>query len=129
MNRKLDYFKDADLLGAPFFCGYMFGCEFYESDLKYMNPIKSHPLYRIVTGKTHGIQNLAKLSKTQCLQRTFSQIIFYEQFLNNPDCSPNVKKFLYFLIGDYLTDINLCGASEIFIQRRPLIEKWMEKCR
>ena len=130
MDGKLDYRKDAELLGWPFWSGHCWGIDFYESDLKYINKIKSHRLYRVVSGAPYNVRwNLAKLSNDQVLQWTFSKIIFFEQFLQDPNCPPRVKNFLYFTVGDWRTDISLCGKTELFSLRRPLIEKWMEKCR
>lgn len=132
MDRKLDYrnLKDEKLLGWPFYGGALWKIDFYESDLQYINQIKNHRLYRVVSGAPYDIRmNLIKFSNTQILQWTFSRIIFFEQFLEDPDCPPRVKSFLYFTIGNWRTDIDFCGATELFKRRRPLIEKWMEKCR
>lgn len=132
MDRKLDYHndKDEELLGWPFFCGALWKVDFYKSDLKYINQIKNHRLYRVVSGAPYDMRNnLIKFSDTQLLQWTFSRIIFFEQFLQDPDCPPRVKRFLCFLIGNWRTDVDFCGQTELFNLRRPLIEKWMEKCR
>lgn len=132
MDRKLDYSssKDEKLLGWPFWGGALFGVDFYESDLKYINQIKNHRLYRVVSGASYDMRmNLIRFSDTQVLQWTFSRIIFFEQFLNDPACPPRVKSFLYFLIGNWRTDVDFSGQTELFNHRRPLIEKWMEKCR
>ena len=146
VDRKLNLHrggKDYNTLGRPFVTAVFFYIDFYESDLKSINYIKSHQLFRYVNGDVFGN------GMGESMNTYFVQIVFYEQFLDDP----NLTKRVNFWLGTYLGnlykivesfDIDITDehgnyvvdkqgnrktipADEIFALRRLMVERWLER--
>lgn len=148
-DRKLDLHrgsKDFKMLGWPFVAALFFEIDFYESDLKSINYIKSHPLFRYVNGNAFGkTTNTVGIS----MDVYFVHTVFFEQFLDDQNLTPRVQFWLRTYLGNmykimesfgieitdkegnYVFDekgeIKTTSYAEIFAIRRPLIEKWLER--
>ena len=86
---------------------------------KYMRKIKSHKLYRAVSGKIKGDP---KINKEQT-------IVFLEQFIEDPECPPDIKDWLYWWVGALYGELKDAGRYKDFERHRFLIERWQEICR
>lgn len=155
IDRKLNYNdrEDQRRIGAPFLMAmrYRPKIDLYESDLGYIdNNIKSHPLFRYINGKVFGRKkDKMKISDEESINTDFVQIVFYEQFLDAPNCPPRVCYIIKNLLGKWYEQLNRCHiditdeqgnyvvdekgnrkqitADEIFALRRPMVERWLER--
>lgn len=85
----------------------------------------SHKLLRLIDGRAGG----TSLDKTTGIHRAQQRIVFYERFLEDPDCTPIMKKVLKWQIGLLYSQLKeKPGCFEDFEQRRFLIERWQEIC-
>ena len=150
VDRKLEW-GDRDVennrIGTPFIIGKFFNIDLYESDLGYIdNNIKSHPLFRYINGNVFGEK---ELSKKQRINTKFVQIVFYEKFIEDPNCPPRVYYVIKILLGKWYEELNRypiditdehgnyvvdkkgnrkqITADEIFALRRPMVERWLER--
>jgi len=96
-----------------------------KKDFEYMSrEIYSHKIYRFLFERGSQWDNSKRLDWLS------QQVVFYEQFLNDPDCPPRVRKELAWYLGyvrGQLKEVKV--FFENFQQRRFLIERWQEICR
>lgn len=96
-----------------------------KQDFEYaQREIRSHKLCRLLDGRAGGIKSENRLD-------WYAQmVVFWERFLDDPDCPATVRKVLSWEIGLRLGKMKeKPGYFEDFEQRRFLIERWQEICR
>jgi len=91
----------------------------FEKGFEYLQcEVWTHKLYNIITQKHNKLEYLCQM------------IVFYERFLDDPECPAVARKVLLWDIGlgyGVLQEKNP-SMYKIFLERKFLIQRWQEKC-
>lgn len=130
----------------PFnYAEHWYGVKLQGDDLDYINNvIISDKKYRLIrqaheintsfisTNNPDEYNDPNVISHEEGLWRNFVEmgncIHFFEQFLDDKNCPPRVKYFLYKWIGNNLGYIKFYDVYDNYIQRSFLRKRWMETC-
>ena len=130
----------------PFnYAEHWYGVKLQGDDLDYINNVitsdKKYRLIRqaheintsfVITNNPNEYDDTNVILDEEGLWRNFVEmgncIHFFEQFLDDKNCPPRVKYFLYEWIGNNLGYIKFCDVYDDYIQCTFLRERWMATC-
>jgi len=128
-----------------------YGVELFEADIKYITDvIMNDKIWRLITQADNKWDYISMQSSLKGMEtekfgngvsvsiehggwmlfiKTCNEILFFEKFLDDPNCPKRLKYFLWQYIGNTLGYIKFNDVYNNYLQHSFLTERWQEICR